>query len=224
MVSSPITSWHIEGEKMEAVAEFIFLASRITVGSDYSHEIRHSLLGGKAVTNLESILKSRDITLLTKVWIVQAMIFSSSHVQMWELNHNEGWAPKNWCLQIVLLEKTPESLLDSKKIKPVNPEGNQPWVFIGRTDADAEALILWPPDVKSQLIGKNADAGKDWRQKEKRAREDEMVGWHHQLNRHEFEQTLGHSEGHWSLVCCSPRGRKESDTMEWLNGNTSINL
>ena len=105
---------------------------------------------------------------------------------MWELDDKEGWAPMNWCFQIVVLEKTFESPLDSKEVKPVNPKGNQLWLFIGRTDT--EALILWPPDVKSPLIGKDPDAGKDWGQEEKGATEDEMVGWHHQINGHEFEQ------------------------------------
>ena len=119
------------------------------------------------------------------------------------------------CFWIVVLEKTLESPLDSKEIKPVNPKGNQPWIFIGRTDA--EAPILWPFDVKSQLIGKEPDDGKDWRQEEKRTTEDEMVGWHHQLNGHEFEQALGVGDGQGSLECCSPWGHKESDTTEWLN-------
>ena len=110
----------------------------------------------------QSILKSRDITLLTKVHIV-SYGFLSSHVWMWELDHKEGWAPKNWCFQTAVLEKTLECLLDSKEIKPVNPKENQPWLFIGRTDAEAEALILWPPDAKNRLIGKDPDAGKDWR-------------------------------------------------------------
>ena len=107
--------------------------------------------------------------------------FSSSQVRMWELGNKNSWAPKNWCLQTVVLEKALESPLDSKEIKPVNPEGNQPWIFIGRIDDEAEAPILWPPDAKSQLTGKEPDAGKNWRQEEKRTREDEMVRWHHQL-------------------------------------------
>ena len=155
------------------------------------------------MTNLDSILKSRDITLLTKD-LVKAMFFSSSHVCMWELDHKEGWVPKNWCFLIVVLEKTLESPLDCKEIKPVNPKGNQPWIFIGRTEA--EAPLLWSPDSKNQLSGKDPDAGKDWRQKEKGAAEDEMVGWHHRLSGHEFEQTLGDSEGQGSLACCSPWG------------------
>ena len=141
--------------------------------------------------------------------------FSSSHVRMWGLNHKQGWVPKNWCFPTVVLEKTPESPLDSKEIKPVNPKGNQPWIFTGRTDAEAEAPILWSPDAKSWLIGKDSDAGKDWRQEEKGITKDEMVGWHDQLNGHEFEQTLGDGEEQRSLVCCSPRGRKESDMTEW---------
>ena len=137
---------------------------------------------------------------------------------MWELNHKEGWAPKNWCRLTVLLEKTQESL-DCKELKPVHPKGNQPWIFTGRTGAEAEAPILWPPDMKSQLIGKDPDAGKDWRQEEKGTTEDEMVGWHHWLDRHEFEQALGDGEGQGGLACCSPWGHKESDMTEWLNIN-----
>ena len=116
------------------------------------------------------------------------------------LDHKEGWAPKNWCFWIVVLEKTLESPLDCKEIKPVNPKGNQPWIFIGRTDAKAEAPILWPPDVKNWLIGKDSDAGKDWRREKKGMTEDEMVGWHHQLNGHESEQTPRDSGGQRSLV------------------------
>ena len=138
--------------------------------------------------------------------------FSRSHVQMWELDHKEGWALKNWCFWIVVLEKTLECPLGSKEIKPVNPKGNQARIFIGRTDAEAEALILWPPtDVKSWLIGKDSDAGKDWGQEEKGTTEDEMVRWHHQLNGYEFEQTPGDSEGQGSLACCSPWDHKELD-------------
>ena len=136
---------------------------------------------------------------------------------MWELDHKEGWAPKNWCFWTVVLEKTLESPLDCKEIQPVNPKGNQSWIFIGRTDAEAEAPILWPPDVKSWLIWKDPDDEKDWRQEEKGTTEDEIVGWHHQLNGHEFEQALGDAEGQGSLACCSPCGHKESDRTEWLN-------
>ena len=149
----------------------------------------------------------------------QSYGFSSSHVQMWQLDHNEGWALKNWSFQTVVLEKTLESLLDSKEIQPVNPKGNQSWIFTGRTDAEAKAPILWPPHEKIWFIGKDLDAGKDRRQEEKGTTEDEMVGWHQQLNGHEFEQTLGDGYGQESLECCSPWGHKESDTTEWLNNN-----
>ena len=144
-------------------------------------------------------------------------------IWMWELDLKEGEVPKNWHFQIVVLEKTLESLLDSKEIKPVNPKGNQPWIFIERTDAKAETATLWSPDVKNWLIGKDPDAGKDWRQEEKGVTEDEMVGWHHQLEWHEFEQAPGVSDGHGSLACCSPWGRKESETTERLNWTEVLN-
>ena len=134
---------------------------------------------------------------------------------MWEWDHKEVWAPKNWCFQIFVLEKTLESPLDSKEIKPTNSKGNQPWIFIGKTDA--EALILRPPDMKNWLVGKDPDVGKDWGQEEKVVTEDELVGWHHRPDGHEFEQTPGDSEGQGSLVCCSPWGCKELDMTEWLN-------
>ena len=139
---------------------------------------------------------------------------------MWELDHKEDWAPKNWCFWTVVLEKTLESPLDCKDIKLVNPKGNQPWIFIGKTDAKAEVPVLWLPDAKNWLISKDPDAGKDWRQ-QKGTTEDETVGWHHQVNGHEFEQTPGDSDGQGSLVCCSPWGHKESDMTEWLNNNTT---
>ena len=136
---------------------------------------------------------------------------------MWELDCKEGWAPKNGCFQVAVLKKTLSDPLVSKEIKPVNRKGNQPWIFIGRTDAEAEALILWPPDAKSQLIGKDPDAVRDWGQEEKETTEGVMVRWHHWLNRHEFEQAQGDSEGQGSLVCCSPRGHKDPDVTEWMN-------
>ena len=150
----------------------------------------------------------------------QSYGFSNSQVQMWELDHKESRATKNWCFQIVVLEKTLESPSDNK-IKPDNPKGNRPWIFIGKTDAEAEAPIIWPPDVKSWLIGK-IDAGKDWKQEEKGTTEGEMVGWHHWLNGHEFEQTLWDGEGLRSLVCCNPWGHTESDMTEWPNNKNVI--
>ena len=143
---------------------------------------------------------------------------------MWELDHKESCVLKNWCFQSLVLEKTFESLLDSKEINPINPKGNQPWLFIGRTDAEVETPILWPPNVNIWLIGKDPDAGKEWRLEEKGMTEDEMLGWHHRLNRHESEQTPGDSEGRGSLMCYSPWGHKESDTTELLNNNRALNL
>ena len=144
--------------------------------SDCSHEVKRCLLLWRiAMTNLDSVLKSRDITLLTKLHPVKAMAFLVVMYGREKLDHKKGWAPKNWCFQSVVLEMTLESPLDCK-IKPVNSKGNQPWIFIGRTDAEAEAPICWLPDVKSWLIGKDPDAGKDWGQEEKGITEDEMVG------------------------------------------------
>ena len=135
--------------------------------------------------------------------------FFSSHVWMWELDYKKGWAPKNWHFQTVVLEKMLESPLDSNEVKLVNSKRNQPWIFIGRTDA--EAPILWPPDAKSWLTGKDTNAGKNWGQEEKGAREDENIGWHHWLNGHESEKTQGDCEGQGGLAGCSPWGHKESD-------------
>ena len=154
--------------KQWKLTDFIFLGSKITADGDCSHEIQRCLLlGRKALTNLDSILKSRIITLSTKVRLVKAMGFPSSHVWMWELDYKESRVPKNWYLWTVVLEKTLESPLDSKEIQPVHSKGNQSWRFIGRTDAEAEAPILWPPDAKNWLTGKDPDAGKDWRWEEK---------------------------------------------------------
>ena len=181
-----------------------------------NHGIKR-LLGRKIMTNLDSILKSRDIILPTKVLLVKAMIFSGGHVWMWELNYKESWALKNWCFWTVVLEQTLVSPLDCKEIESINPKGNQSWIVIRRTDAEAGAPILWPPDVKNWLTRKDSEAEKDWRQEEKGATEDEMVGWHHQLDGCEFEQALGVGDGQGSLVCCSPWGCKEYDITERLN-------
>ena len=136
---------------------------------------------------------------------------------MWKLDHKGGGVPKNWCFWTVVLEKTLESLLGCKEIQPVHPKGDQSWVFIGRTDAKAETPILWPPYAKSWLIGKDPDAGRDWGQEEKGTTEDEMAGWHHQLNGRESEWTLGVGDGQGGLACCDSWGLKESDTAERLN-------
>ena len=201
-----IISWKIDGETMETVTDFILGGSKITADGDYSHEIKtHLLLGRKSMTNLDGILKSRDITLPTKVHLVKAMIFSVVVYvcESWTVKKTE--APKNQCFWTVVLEKTLESPLDYKEIQPVHPKGNQSWMFIGRTDGEAESLILWPPDVKNWLVGKDPDAGKDWRWEERGMTEDGMVGLHH-----------------WELVMSqwtqwSPLGHKESDMTEQLN-------
>ena len=163
MASGPITSWQIDGETVETVSDFILFGSKITADGDCSHEIkRRLLLGRKVMTNLDSILKSRDITNKTS----QSYDFSSSHVWMWELDCEESWVPNNWCFWTVVLEKTLESPLDCKEIQPVHLKGDQSWLFIGRTDAEAETPILWPPHVKSWLIVKDPDAGRNWGQEE----------------------------------------------------------
>ena len=162
MASGPITSWEIDGEKVETASDFIFWGSKTTADGDCSHEIkRHLLLGRKVMTNLDSILKSRDIT---NKGPSSQCYGSRGHVWMWKLDCEESWASKNWCFWTVVLEKTLESPLDCKEVQPVHPKGDQSWVFSGRTDVEAETPVLWPPDAKSWLIGKDPDAGKDWRQ------------------------------------------------------------
>ena len=163
----------------------------------------------------------RVITLPTKVRLVKAMVFPVVMYRC-ELDYKQNWAPKNWCFWTVLLEKTLESPLDRKEIQPVHPKANQSWIFIGRTDAEAESPIFWPPDAKNWFIWKDYDAGKDWRQEEKGMTEDEMIGWHHWLDGHEFEQAPGVGDGQGSLVCCSPWGCKESDVTEWVNWTESL--
>ena len=161
----------------------------------------------KSYDNLDSILKSRDITLPENVHLVKAMVFPvvTYGCGSWTLTSikKASWAPKNWCFWTVVLEKTFESPLDCKEIQPVHPKGDQSWVFIGRTAAEAETPILWPPDVKDWLIGKDPDTGKDWGQEEKGTTEDEMVEWHHWLNGHEFEQAPWVGDGQGGLACCS---------------------
>ena len=172
---------------MQTVRDFIFLGSKITADGDCSHGIkRHLLPGRKAIANLDSILKSRDITLLTKIHLVKAMVFPvvMYGCESWTI---KSWGPKNWCFWTVVLEETLESPLDYKEIQPFHFQGNQSWISTGKTDTLAETSILWPPDVKNWFIWKDPDAGKDWRQKEKWTTEDDIVGWHHRLSGHEFE-------------------------------------
>ena len=200
------------------------VVSKITADGDWSHEIkRHLLLERKAMTNLDSIWKSRDITFPTKFCLVKAKVFPVVvyECKSWTIKKAEHWRIDAFLT--VVLEKTLESPLAYKEIQPVHPKGNQSWIFIGRTDAQAETPILWPPDGKNWLTGKDPDAGKDGRQEEKQVTEDEMVGWHHWLNGHKFEQALRVGDGQGSLVCCSPWGHKESDMTEWLNWTELIN-
>ena len=198
MASGPLTSWQIEGKRIEVVTAFTFLGSKITDDGDCSHKIKRLfLLERKAMTNLDSILKSRDITLQQRSFS-QSHDFSSSHVQMWELDHKEGWAPKNCFFWIVVREKTLESPLGWKEITPISLKGNQPWMFIGR--AEAETLILWPPDVKTWLIGKDLDAGKDWRQ---RRRGRQKMRWSDSIQ--------------WAWICTNSRRKwkaRESDMLQ----------
>ena len=230
------------------------------------------------MTNLDNILKSRDITLPTKVRLVKAMVFPvvmygceswtvkkaeprridalelwcwrrllrvpwtarrsnqsilkeirpeyslEGLIWMWALDCEESWVPKNWCFWSVVLKKTLESPFDCKEIQPVHPKGDQSWVFIGRTYAEAEIPILWPSDAKSWLIGKDPDARKNWGQEEKGITEDEMVGWHHPLNGHGFGWTRGVGDRQGGLACCGSWGRKESDTSEQLNWTVNNNV
>ena len=188
MASGPITSWEIDGETVETLTDFIFLGSKTTVDGDCRHETRRLLLlGRKVMTNLDRILKKQRYYFANEGPSGQGYGFSSGHVWMWELDCEESWVPRNWCFWTVVLEKTLGSPLDCKEIQPVHPKGDQSWVFIGRTDAEAETLILWPPDAKYWLIRKDPGSGKDWRQEKKGMAEDEMVGWHHWLNGTEFE-------------------------------------
>ena len=193
MAPGPITSWQIDGETMET-------------GTDYFSGLQNHCWWylqpwnywtlapwKKSYDQPRQHIKKQRHYLANKDPSTQSYGFSNSHVWMWKLDYKESWAPKNWCFWTVVLKKTLESPLGCKEIKPVHPKGNHYWIFIGRTDAEAETSILWPPDSKNWLTGKDPDAGKDWRQEEKGMTEDEMFGWHHRLNGHEFEQV-------WELV------------------------
>ena len=185
MASTPITSQQIDGEKWELWLTLYFGAPKSQQMVTATMKLRCLLLGRKAMTNLDSILKKKR-HFANKCPYNQNYGFSISHVWMWELDHKEGWVPKNWCIWTVVLEKTLESPLDWEEIQPVHLK-DQSWVFIGRMDVEAETPILWPPNAKSWLIWKDPNAGKDWGQKKKGTAEDETVGWHHRLNWHEFE-------------------------------------
>ena len=187
-----------------------YFGSQITADGDCSHEIKRRLLLApwkKSYDQPRQHIKKQRHYFINKSPSSQGCSFSSSDVCMWELDYIESWVPKNWCFWTVVLEKTLESPLDCKEIQPVHPKGDQSWMFIGRTDVEAATPILWPPHAKSWLIGKDPDAGKDWRQEEKGMTEDKMAGWHRWLNEHEFEQTLGDSEDRESW-CAAVHGVK----------------
>ena len=213
MASGPITSWQIDGETVETVADFILGGSKITAYGDCSLEIkRRLLLGRKVMTNLVSILKSRDITLPTQVCIVKAMVFSSTDVWMWELDYKASWVLKNWCFWTVVLEKTLESPLDSKEIQTVHPKGNQSWIFIGKTDAEVETPILWPLDVKNwfeKILMLGKIEGRKRRGQQRRR-------WLEGIT-DSMDETPGVGDREGGLAYCSPWGRKELDTTDQLN-------
>ena len=195
------------------LSHYIFISMYICLST---LEIKRHFLWKKSYDQPRQHIKKQRHFFVNKCSSSQSYDFSSSHVWMWELDHKESWVPKNWCFWTVVLEKTLENPLVCKEIKPVNHKGNQSWIFIGRTHAKAETPMLWPPDAKNWLIWKDSDAGKDWRQEEKGMSKKEMVGLHHRLDRHEFEQAPGAGDGQGSLACCSPWGRKESDMSERL--------
>ena len=212
MASGPITSWQID---RETVAAFIFWDSKNHCRWWLQPWNKKPLtLWKKSVDQPRQHIKKQRHYFVNKGPSSQDYGFPSSHVWMWELDYKESWAQKNWCFWTVLFKKTLESPLDCKELQPAHPKGAQSWMFIGRTDVEAETPILWPPHVKSWLFWKDSDAGKDWGREEKGITEDEMVGWHHRLNGHGFGWTLGFGDGQGGVGSC---GCKELDTTEWLN-------
>ena len=210
MAPCPITSWQVDRETVERVTDLFFS------GAPKSLQMLTAAWKKSYDQSRQHIKKQRHY-FVNKDPLSQNYGFSSSHMWMWEMDYKECWVLKNWCLWPVVLEKTLESPLNCKEMQTVHPKGNQSWMLIGRIDAEAETLILWPPDVKNWIIWKEADSGNNWRQKEKGTTGNEMVGWHHWLNGLEFEKTLGVGNGQGGLVCCSPCSCKESDTTEQLN-------
>ena len=199
---------YINVNQFKSLSRVLLFATPWTAARQASLSITNSWSLPKPMST-QSVMPSNHL-------VLPLSSFPSSHVWMWELDYWESWALKNWCFWTSVLEKTLESPLDRKEIYPVHPKGNQSWIFIGRTDADAKTPILWPPDAKNWLIGKDPDAGKDWRWEKTGMTKDEMVGWYHRLNWHEFELALGVGHGQGSLVCYNPRGCKELDTTERL--------
>ena len=218
MASGPITSWPIDWETMETVRDYF--------GGLQNHcrwwlqpwNQKTLAPWKKSYDQPRQHIKKQRYYFTNKGPSSQDYGFSSSHVWMWELDCKESWVPKNWCFWTVVLEKTLESPSGFKKIQPVHPKGNQSWIFIGRTNAEVETPILWPPAVKNWLIGKDPDAGKDWKREEKQMTEDEMVGWHHRHNGCEFEWALGVDDGQGGLACCSPCHNSATELMlvPWL--------
>ena len=228
MASGPITPWQIDGETVETLADFIFLGSVITADGDFRHEIkRHLLLGRKTMTKLNNILKSRDITLATKVCLVKIMFFSSSHVWLWEsikkAECQRIGAFELWCWRRLLGIPWTARIFNQSIIKEISPEYSLEGLNIHWKDWCWNwSPTLWPPHVKSWLTGKDPDAGKGWGQEEKGMTEDEVVGCHHWLSEHEFEQAMGVGDEQASLACCHPWGHKELDMPEWLNWTESF--
>ena len=222
MASGPITSWQIDGKTVETLADFILGAPKSLQMVTTAMKLKEfTPWKGSYDQPIQHIKKQRHY-FANKGPSSQGYGLSSGHVWMWDLDYKEIWASKNWCSWTVALEKTLDSPLDRKQIQLVHPKGDQSWEYIGRTDAKAETPILWPPHVKSWLIGKDPDAGRDWRQEEKGTTEDEMAGWHHRLNGRESEWTLGVGDGQGGLVCCDSWGSKESDMTEQLNWTERI--
>ena len=214
MASGPITSWQIDGETVETVSDFILGSSKITADGDCSHEITP---WKKSYDKPRQHIKKQRYYFANKGPSSQSYGFSSSHVWMLELDHKESWVLKNWCFWTAVLEKTLEGPLDYKEVKPVHPKGNQPWIFTGRTDAEAEVPILRPPDAKNRVIGKIADAGKDWRQEEKGTIEEEMDEFDGITN--SIDMSLFKLKGlvmEGNLACSSPWGLKELERTERL--------
>ena len=226
MASGPITSWQIDGETVETVVDLIFLGSKITADGERSHEIKMLTHWKESYDQPGQHIKKQRHYFVNKGPSNQGYGFPSGHVQVWKLDYKESWAPKNWCFWTVVLEKILESPLDYKEIQPVHPKGDQSCVFIGRTAAEAVLQLLqhFGHLMRSWVIGKDPDAGKDWGQEEKGTTEDEMVGWHHRLNGHGFGWTLGVGDEQGALVYCGSWGHKESDTTERLNWTEMENL
>ena len=218
MASSPITSWEIDGETLETVSDFILGGLQNHCRWWFQAWNEKTLAPWKeSYDQPRQHIKKQRRYFANKDPSSQGYGFSSSRVWMWELDHKEGWVLKNWCFQIVVLEKTLDSPLDCKEIQPVHPKENQSWVYVGRTDVKTETLILWPPDAESWLIGKDCEAGRDWGQEKKGMIEDKVVGQHHWLSGHGFGWTPGVGDGQGGLACCSSWGHKELDTTEQLN-------